>query len=237
MVKNSAYISGIPVDAKEVIASGKPGSRSSKCVKNYYVGKELVGTRTYQHNGLIEYECTVRDGQRDGWEYEFDSAGNLHMAVPFRQGLEHGTARIWGDSGNLLGTYTKENGTGLFLYWGEFDGTAQLTVASYSVNGVMHGTEYWFCWFLPGFLWKERSWQHGTLNGVEREWNCPGELRHGFPKFWAGGHAIHQDEYITMSRNNPELPQYVPAEDQPIRSFPAEIAVYLPRLPDSDAKV
>src|SRR5262245_51786852 len=104
MSMHASYISAIPRDAREEDRTGKPGGRRGKIVKNYYLGRSLVGQRVYGKDGLLEHECSYKNGKKHGWEYKWNRDGGLAWAIPFDSGREHGTARIWGSTGTLLGS-------------------------------------------------------------------------------------------------------------------------------------
>src|ERR1700722_1847277 len=176
MSADPTYISGIPENAREVNITSRQGAGLGKIVKNYYLGRNYVGQRVYGRNGLLEFECSYRNGKRHGWEYAWSHDGTLLSAEPFSNGIVHGTVRVWGESGALLGSYTMDHGTGVDFWWIELEGRAQLSEARVVVENLMDGYEFWFAWFNPGELQKEKWWSKGDLHGIEREWNKRGRL-------------------------------------------------------------
>ena len=66
MHTDTQYITSIPEHAREEIIGGKPGGRRRGMVKNYYLGKSLVGTREYSWDGTLEFERSFKDGVRHG---------------------------------------------------------------------------------------------------------------------------------------------------------------------------
>jgi antitoxin component YwqK of YwqJK toxin-antitoxin module len=228
MNSDPSYISSIPPDAREEDITGKPGSIRGKVVKNYYLGRNRVGQRVFSKGGTLEHEYSYKNGKRHGWEYDWNTAGRLRSAIPYDSGREHGTASDWGRSGALLGSYTMDDGTGLDLWWDEFDGKAQLTEARVVVDNHMDGYEYWFARSCAGVLWKEKWWSKGRLHGIEREWNERGKLRRGFPKYWVEGEQVDKRAYNRAAKKDPALRPFDIAENEPYRVFPPEVAAHLP---------
>ncbi len=224
---DSFYLTAIPNDAREDDRTGKPGGVRHKVVKNYYVGRTYVGQRIFTADGALEYECSYRNGKRHGWEYEWDSNGVLLAAVPFENGREHGIVRQWSKSGTLIGSYTMNHGSGLDLWWNEFDGKAYLTEARVVVDGLMEGCEYWFQWRDPGVLWKEKWWAGGKLHGIERQWSDSGRLVRGFPKYWIHGSRVDKRKYDRTAKRDTTLRPFCVDDNSPARVFPPEVAAHL----------
>jgi hypothetical protein len=224
------YVSSIPLHAREEDITGKPGSRRGKVVKNYYLGRSFVGQRVYSKDGMLEEERSFRNGKRHGWEYSWYEDGGLSSEVPYDSGSEHGTARVWGRTGALLGSYTMDQGTGLDLWWIELEGKAQLTEARFAVDSLLDGYEYWFEWYRPGVLRREKWWSKGQLHGIEREWE-EGRLRSGFPKYWIRGKEVDKRAYARGVKADPTLRPFHIDDNQPYRIFPPELAAHLPRRP------
>jgi len=122
MNEDMPYTSTIPAHAREKDITERHGAGRGKVVKNYYLGRSYVGKRVYNRSGLLEYECSYNNGDKHGWEYNWNTNGGLVSAIPYCNGVEHGTIRVWGASGTLLGSYTKHHGTGIDLWWIEFEG-------------------------------------------------------------------------------------------------------------------
>jgi hypothetical protein len=223
-----SYISAIPEHAREEDITGKHGAGRGKVVKNYYLGRSYVGRRVYNKDGLLEHECSYKNGKRHGWEYQWNEEGGLSWALPYDNGREHGTARVWGGSGALLGSYTKDHGTGIDFWWIELEGKAQLTEARVVVDNQMDGYEYWFAWYNPGVLRKEKWWSKGDLHGIEREWNDRGRLRRGFPKYWIHGEKVDKRAYDRAVKADTTLRPFRIEDNQPYRIFPPEVAANLP---------
>ena len=229
MNSNPFYISSIPEHAREEDITRKHGAGRDKTVKNYYLGRSYIGKRAYNKDGLLEHEWTYKNGVSHGWEYEWFENGGLAWAMPYENGKEHGTARIWGGSGALLGSYTMDHGTGIDFWWIELeDKTAQLTEARVVVDNQMSGYEYWFRWFSPGVLRKEKWWCEGRLHGIEREWNEKGRLRRGFPNYWIHGEEVDKLKYKRAAQSDCTLKPFHIEDNRVYRIFPPEVAVHLP---------
>jgi len=227
MNEDPSYISSIPAHAREEDVTGKATGGRRKVVKNYYLGRSYVGQRMYK-NGLLEHECSYKNGKKHGWEYEWNSDGGMAWAIHYDNGIEHGTARVYGSAGALLGSYTMDHGTGIDLWWIEHEGKAQLTEARVAIDNRMDGYEYWFHWFSPGVLKKEKWWSKGRRHGIEREWNERGGLRRGFPNYWIHDREVDKRTYERAAKTDPTLRPFRIEENKPDRIFPPEVAVHLP---------
>ena len=228
MNANPYYFSSIPEHAREEDITRKHGAGRGKTVKNYYLGRSYIGKRVYNKDGLLEHEWSYKNGMRHGWEYEWYEDGGLAWAIHYDNGREHGTARIWGKSGALLGSYTMDHGTGIDFWWIEHEGIAQLTEARAVVDNQMEGYEYWFRWFSPGVLRKEKWWHKDRLHGIEREWNEKGRLRRGFPNYWIHGEEVVKRKYERAVKSDSTLKLFRFEDNLPDRIFPPEVAVHLP---------
>jgi len=127
-----------------------------------------------------------------------------------------------------------EHGTGLDLWWREYgEGGAGRTVylaeARFLRCGERHGFEWWIN---PdqGSVSEERHCRAGRLHGIEREWNRRGRLRRGFPRYWLAGERVTRARYLKAWATEGGLPLFRPADNQPARAFPPEVARHL-RLP------
>ncbi len=227
------YISSIPENAREKdVTEEEQGHYPGQVVKNYYLGRRLVGKRVFDKNGVLEYECPYKNGKRHGWVYEWYPDGGLVSALPYDNGREHGTATVWGESGAFLGSYTMEHGTGIDFWWQETEGKAQLTEARVIVDNQWDGYEYWFSDH-PGELVQEKWWSKGQLHGIEREWNNKGRLRRGFPKYWIHDVQVDKRKYLRALKVDTTLIPFHIEDNQPYRIFPKEVAAHLPpELPE-----
>lgn len=232
MDEGTPYISSIPTNAREEDITGKPGSVRGKAVKNYYLGRSYVGKRVYHKNGQIEHECSYKNGKRHGWEYLWYEDGSLKVAIPHCDGREDVKICVWGRSGALLGSYAMIYGTGIDFWWIEIEGKAHLTEARVVVDNKMDGYEYWFAWYSPGELRKEKWWSRGCLHGIEREWNEQGNLRRGFPKYWIYDQQADKRAYDRATRTDTTLKPFRIEDNLPYRTFPPEVALYLPTPSD-----
>ena len=217
------YISSIPVSAicKD---AGLPGKRAnSRITRNYYVKGELIGKRTFRGKSeLLEHECSYKNGLLHGFEYYWHRNGQLNAKILYVEGREHGDAFIWGPRGDLLGTYHMEHGTGLQLWWNEFDGKAQLTVARQMVEGRQNGFEFWFQWHRPGVLQKESWWKNGVMHGIQRQWDDD-DLISDYPKYWINGREVMFDDFILFFGEDTAISTFLPFNYDPKRVLPDQI--------------
>lgn len=227
MNRDPSYISGIPEHAREEDVTIRHGAGRGKVVKNYYLGRSYVGRRVYNEDGLLDHECSYKNGKKHGWEYHWDGE-RLSWAVPYDNGREDGTIRMWGTSGVLLGFYTMDRGTGIDLWWNEFESGSQLTEARFVVDNLMDGYEYWFEKGSPGVLQKEKWWSKGSLHGIEREWNDWGRLRRRFPKYWIHGEQVDKRKYERAAKVDTTLKPFRIEDNQRSRVFPPEVTKHLP---------
>ena len=87
------YRSSIPHDAAERVVEHHPGGEQKKA--EYLLGSEVVGIRYFHETGEPEFEYALGGGKRHGIEYCWAAPGELLSAIPYANGLGHGTARQW----------------------------------------------------------------------------------------------------------------------------------------------
>jgi hypothetical protein len=217
-----AYVSSIP---SEAVAKpiGKYSNGQPKQVE-YYLGCEMVGRRSYNHNGDLEMEYSFRGGKRHAWAYRWDVPGKLLSATPYQDNVEHGTAYQWADDGSLLGAYTMVHGTGTDLWWNEWDGDVILAEAFQMRDGLRHGYEWWFYLSMPGKLSSEKHWYQGEQHGVERYWNVNGRLARGYPRYWIQDERVTKRQYVRAAAKDSTLPPFRAEDNLASRDFPPEVA-------------
>ena len=193
----------------------------------YYIEDELVGIRLWHPSGLPANEYAFQNGNKHGWQYFWNTEGNLISAQPYERGLQHGTAYQWANEGRLLGTYTMEQGNGFDLWWSEDeDGNATLAEAYSFVSGQLHGYEWQFS---NGQLRAEKHWYLDKLHGIERLWDQKSKLARGFPRYWLHGERVHKPTYLKAATLDSTLPPLLPEENHPNRRFPSPIEDHLRR--------
>jgi len=136
------YRSSIPKEARERVVADRIAGRQ-KFKAKYILNRKVVGVRQFDENGLLEFECPLRNGVTHGTLYYFWD-GVVTFAEHYSNGLAHGTARQWSHDGEFIGTYTMRHGTGLDLFrakdhWGH--GRVYLSEARYIKEGKWHGFE------------------------------------------------------------------------------------------------
>jgi antitoxin component YwqK of YwqJK toxin-antitoxin module len=224
MDRDTFYKSSIPVQAREKV-TGKYADKTPRWAE-YYLGKELVGIRSFHPGGELESESAWRDGIRHGWAYRWDDPGVLLSAEPYENGVPHGTAYQWACDGRLIGSYTLEHGTGIDLWWQEWmDGSACLSEASWMQAGLLHGIRWWFNG--RGKLSHEEQMHRGLSHGIERMWNSEGKLRRGYPRYWVQGERVTKAQYLHAAAKDDSLPPFRAEDNLPYRDYPSEIALHL----------
>ena len=124
MNRDDAYITSIPPEAEERVTDLYPDGARKEA--EYWINSQRVGLRRFYPSGDLEDEGAFRDGVRHGTQYRWCAPGELLSAEPYDHGVPHGTAFQWGHAGRLIGTYTLVHGTGIDLWWQEWDGTVFL---------------------------------------------------------------------------------------------------------------
>jgi hypothetical protein len=229
MLSMKNYRSSISKNARErVVATHLKGPQKYKveCV----LKQEVVGIRTFEENGQLQYECPLKNDLRHGTVYFF-SDGKVDFAEPYRNGFAHGTAKQWSDDGELIGTYTMNHGTGLDLWrakknWGT--GSIYLSEARYIQNGKWNGFEWWLNEDQRS-VHDERHFCQDQLHGIERCWNFQGRLRRGYPKYWIKGKRITKRQYISACAKDSTLPAFRLKDNNPHRDFPPEVSKHCTR--------
>ena len=218
------YRSSIPKAAREkIVATFRTGPQKYKveCV----LKREVVGIRIFEENRQLQYECPLKNGLMHGTVYFFWD-GKVDFAEPYRNGLAHGTAKQWSPDGELLGTYTMKNGTGLDLWrskdhWGA--GSIYLSEARYYKDGNRHGFEWWLDPDDQTRVREESHFLESLSHGIERRWNSKRKLRRGYPKYWVRGQQVTKRQYISASSKDPTMPAFRLKDNKPKRDFPPEV--------------
>ena len=224
--REKAYQTSIPPDAEERITEQYPDGSKRKA--EYWLDDERVGQRSFHPTGELEDEYSFRNGVKHGRQYRCDLPGQLGSVEPYENGVPHGTACQWSDyDGRLIGTYTLEHGTGIYLWrqdWSE--GHVTLAEVYYLRGGKRHGFEWWVNYDQRS-VDEERHWADGELHGIERDWNQQGRLRRGYPRYWVHGKRVTKRQYLRAAASDPTLPPFRPEDNDPARTFPPEIAEHL----------
>jgi antitoxin component YwqK of YwqJK toxin-antitoxin module len=195
---------------------------------HYFIGEHLVGQRFVARDGSILKEYAYYDGEIQDEYARFGGAVRLSSAIPYEDGIKHGTAYQWAHDGRLMGTFTMERGTGTDLWWQELmDGEILLTEAWEEADGLCHGHEWWFHYCLPSELWIEKKWFKGNRHGIEREWNTEGKVKRGWPKYWVHDQQVDKRKYLRAAAKDPTLPAFRAEDNLPYRDFPPGVAMHL----------
>jgi hypothetical protein len=234
LVVDKRYRSSIPPSAKEyvVTAYGREGSPSDRggCTitrrqtECRYRGK-VVGWRFYEEDGTLVREVPLKGDRMHGIVYDWYDSGAMDSAIPYFEGLQHGTARQWLEDGRLMGTYTMIRGTGLDV-WRHPRCNDDTTFFVSEIMGWQDGAAHGFQRFLnedETSVWMERHFQHGVLHGIGRQWNVHGRLRRGYPEYYVRGEQVSKRQYIRAASADPTLPPFRVEDNMPGRVFPAEL--------------
>ncbi|MBI3910905.1 MAG: hypothetical protein HY320_08220 [Armatimonadetes bacterium] len=223
--RDTAYVSSIPEYAEERVTVRYPDGAKEQA--EYYLAGERVGQRHFHPCGQPSVEYPLRNGVRHGVVYWWALPGEPLSAEPYENGVPHGTAYQWGRDGQLIGTYTLEHGTGIDLWWQDWeDGPVTLVEIHYMQGGFPHGFEWWLNDDQES-VYEERHWDRGTLHGIERNWNLRGRLRRGYPRYWVHGKRVTKRDYLRAAAKDPSLPPFRPEDNDPRRTFPPEIVPHL----------
>lgn len=219
------YVSDIPASAGErVIERYDSGAKRET---HYFSGDEQVGARLFFEDGSLELESPRRRGLRNGTEFQWDDTGQLRSAMPYVDGLEHGSARQWGPGGDSLGGYEMRHGTGWDLWRGQRrDRSIYLAEARALVCGKRHGME-WLIDEDQQSVHKETRFAAGLEHGILHEWNADRKLRNGYPRYFLLDREVPREEYEQAREIDENLPRYDPRDDVPSRQFPPAVAAHL----------
>ncbi|HEX6290975.1 MAG TPA: hypothetical protein VFZ66_17450 [Herpetosiphonaceae bacterium] len=219
------FQSSIPEAAEERIVERHPDG--TKAQADYWLDGELVGRRFFFETGEPSLDFGLRRERYHGMWYRWDLPGMLISAIPYQDGLEHGTAHQWSFDGQLLGSYTMQHGTGLDLWWGQrSDGGRMLSEARFYRDGQRHGFEWWIEADQRS-VYEEGHYAKGAPHGILRQWNRKRRLKRGYPQYYVNGERITKAQYLRACRNDSTLPPFQPADNLPARKFPAEVARHL----------
>ena len=217
------YRSSLPQEAKErILATRLTGPKKFKT--EYMLDGKIVGKRQFDENGLLEFECPLRNGVTHGTLYDI-SDGIVTFAEHYTNGLAHGMAKQWSFDGELIGTYTMKHGTGLDLWrtkdnWGH--GRVYLHEARYVKEGKWHGFEWWLNEDQKSVHSEHHFWEN-LQHGIQRIWNSQGRLRRGYPRYWFRNMRVTKRKYLRECAKDSNLPPYRGQDDLPARRFPAEV--------------
>lgn len=218
------YRSSIPKEARERVVADRIAGRM-KFKAEYILNRKVVGIRQFDENGLLEFECPLRNGVMHGTLYDFWD-GVVTFAEHYSNGLAHGTARQWSPDGELIGTYTMRRGTGLDLFrakdhWGH--GRVYLSEARYIKEGKWHGFEWWLNEDQKSVHGEHHFWEN-LQHGIQRSWNSEGRLRRGFPRYWVRNVRVTKRKYLRECLKDSSLPPFREQDNLPSRRFPREVS-------------
>lgn len=224
------YRSSIPKAARERILADRIVGRQ-KFKAEYILKRKVVGVRQFDENGLVEFECPLRNGVTHGTLYDFCD-GVVTFAEHYSNGLAHGTARQWSTDGELIGTYTMEHGTGLDLWRLEGkweDGGVYLHEVRYLKDGNWHGFEWWLNEDQKSVHSENHFWEN-LQHGIERSWNSEGRLRRGFPRYWVRNVRVTKRKYLRECLKDSSLPPFRGQDNLPTRKFPPEVRAHCTKV-------
>jgi antitoxin component YwqK of YwqJK toxin-antitoxin module len=163
-----------------------------------------------------DIEGTLRDGALHGPWRRYYPDGQLLHETAYVVGKEHGTARQYDESGNLIGSYQMDHGTGLDLW---YSAAGVLAEERGYRDGERHGYERWWnednrTVFEEGHFWR------GEPHGIMRQWIAQGRLRRGYPQYFVHGNRVTKRHYQRACLADPTLPAWRAEDDQPQRPLP-----------------
>ena len=190
---------------------------------NCLLNGEVVGQRSYSEDGQLVIETPLKNGLKHGRVFDWDDDGTLNLIEPYVKGKIHGTAKQYGRSGKVIGTYTIRHGTG-YDVWRveEEDGSIHISEIHSLKDGWPHGYEWWLT-DKPRIVYEERHWHEGQFHGIEREWNLANKLRRGFPRYWIKNERVDKRTYVRAAETDPSLPPFRLKDNSPRRRFPPAI--------------
>jgi antitoxin component YwqK of YwqJK toxin-antitoxin module len=133
--------------------------RLTACILN----GEVVGQRGYGEEGQLVSESPLRNGNKQGREFQWNDDGSLLLIEPYVNGKIHGTAKQYGRRGSVIGTYTLRHGTGYDIWRQESeDGAISISEIHTLKDGLPHGYEWWLT-IRPHIVWHELHWHEGPV--------------------------------------------------------------------------
>lgn len=214
------YRSPIPKAAREVV--DKYYVNGLKEESSYFVGRKKVGRRSWWDDGELLCEWGLKDGKKHGNMLDFDGNGNLSCIEPYRNDVPHGKATQFAQDGSVLICYVLRHGVGLDLWCRDRDEDGRLSEEHYWAGEGGLGFRRWWNGD-DKTIFSESSWIAGTgTHGIQREWNNAGKLCRGYPQYYIRGERVTKRQYLKACESDASLPPYLPEQDQPHRTLPAE---------------
>lgn len=204
----------IPDTAREVVE--ETFENGSKRATFYELAGERVARRFWDEDGSLAMEYGMLGGVMHGPFRTFWEDGQVSWEATYVAGKEHGVSTQYDPTGALRGSYRMEHGTGVDLW---FERKGVLAEERHFLDGQRHGYERW--WLGDNAtVWQEKHYQHGKPHGVFRHWNDKGNLRRGFPRYFANGEQVTKRQYERARRTDPTLPPFLPEHNAPNRPLP-----------------
>ena len=217
------FKSPIPRNAVETSVKGSKGFTELK------LNGRVVGRRTYNKEGRLIRETSLKDGKKHGLEIEWNDDGTLLSVEPYFEGRIHGMARQYGRRGRVVGTYRLVRGTGYDIWrWEWREDFAPVSEVHSQRDGQPHGYEWWLDPDQRN-VHHERHWYEGNPHGIERMWNFQMKLRRGYPKYWIHGEPVTRRRYLGAAKLDKSLPPFLKKDNSPRRRFPPAIQKVLAR--------
>jgi MORN repeat variant len=115
-----------------------------------------IAQELFYRNGQIHEAIPMRNGKRHGLVRTWHKNGVLASEEPYLNGLPHGWCKQWNEAGKLLGRYKMALGTGIQRQWHQ-NGQLQMEVST--VKGQFCGRNR--VWLWDGSLLSERFYIYG----------------------------------------------------------------------------
>jgi hypothetical protein len=208
------FEAAFPTSASEAIL--ECWERGAKRSAHYLVDGARVGYRCWDEEGRLLMEYGLRDGLQHGLFRTWHDNGQLLERMWYERGKEHGTHEQYDADGNLIGTYTMVDGTGIDVWFG---GPGILAEERQYQDGERHGFERW--WNKDNqTVYEESHFWLGLLHGIVRRWNQAGRLRRGYPQYFVAGRRVSKRAYERSAHLDPTLPPFRREENLPARRLP-----------------
>ena len=234
MIK-AMFKSCIPSNAKERLI--QKYKKSKGCIwlekRECSVGKNVVGYRCYDQNGLLVQETPVKNNLKHGIECTwYEDTGKIALLEPYSNGMVHGMAKQWDHNGDFLGSYALKYGTGCDIWRGRReDGSIYVAEIMCFKQGKQHGYSWFFNENQTSVSY-EHHFMNGFEHGIQRMWKARNKIFSEYPRYFIKGKRVTKPQYITASLKDRELPEFKAQDQKWDRRFSRDIERILKKYRD-----